>query len=212
MPPQGLAKARADAAVASKIDRTTYACIRDAATLSAWIAEAREAGIVSFRTEGSALDPMLSELVGVSLATAPGRAAYVPIAHRSSEGDLLGGGRSADQLTLDEVLPLLAPLLTDRSVLKIGQSVKYDWLLMHRLGIDIAPFDDTMLISYVLDAGTGGHSIDALAERWLGHAAIPFKDVVGSGKGLVSFDLVEIERATTYSTEGADMALRLWRV
>ena len=83
---------------------------------------------------------------------------------------------------------------------------------MHRLGIDVAPFDDTMLISYVLGAGTGSHDIAALAERWLGHEMIPFKDVVGSGRNLVTFDLVDIERATTYATEGVDIAIRLWRV
>ena len=213
MTPQGLAKQRADAAASSKIDRSAYGCIRDLATLQAWVAEAREAGIVAFRTETTSLDPMQAELVGFSLATRPGRAAYVPLSHRSSEGDLLGGGRAPDQLIpRTRRFPLLAPLLADPSVLKIGQSTKYDWLLMHRLGVDIAPFDDTMLMSYVADAGTGGHGMDALAERWLGHAVIPFKDVVGSGKGLVSFDLVDIERATTYSTEGADLALRLWQV
>ncbi|MBD0413594.1 DNA polymerase I [Oryzicola mucosus] len=210
--PSALAQSRADAAASSKIDRSAYATIRDLATLQAWLAEAREAGIVAFRTETTSLDPMQAELVGFSLAIRPGRAAYVPLSHRSSAVDLLGGGRAPDQLSFDEAFPLLAPLLSDPSVLKVGQSTKYDWLLMHRLGVDIAPFDDTMLMSYVADAGTGGHGIDALAERWLGHAVIPFKDVVGSGKSVVSFDLVDIERATTYSTEGADLALRLWQV
>jgi DNA polymerase-1 len=210
--PVALAKSRAEAAMAAKIDRAKYECIRDIATLQAWIAEAREAGTVAFRTETTSLDPMQAGLVGFSLAVRPGRAAYVPIAHRSSEGDLLGGGRSPNQVSFEEALAALRPLLTDRSVLKIGHNVKYDWLLIHRLGIDIAPFDDTMLISYVLDAGNGGHGIEALAERWLGHAMIPFKDVVGSGRNLVTFDFVEIERATTYATEGSDLAMRLWRV
>nr|MBA3448118.1 DNA polymerase I [Pseudaminobacter sp.] len=210
--PADLVRSRAEAAVAAKIDRTKYECIRDLATLQSWIAEAKEAGVVAFRTETTSLDPMLAELVGFSLAIRPGRAAYVPIAHRSREADLLGGGRAPDQVSFEEALGALHPLLADRSVLKIGHSLKYDWLLMHRLGIDIAPFDDTMLMSYVLDAGTGGHGIDALAERWLGHAVIPFKDVVGSGKSLVTFDFVDIERAITYATEGADLAMRLWLV
>ncbi len=212
MTPQGFAKLRAETAAGAKIDRSLYACIRDLATLRAWVAEAKEAGVVAFRAEGTSLDPMLADLVGFSLATGPGRAAYAPLNHRSSEGDLLGGGRAPDQLSLEQALPVLAALLSDASVLKVGQSTKYDWLLMHRLGVDIAPFDDTMLMSYVADAGTGGHSVDALAERWLGHAVIPFKDVVGSGKGTLSFDFVDIERATTYSTEGADLSLRLWQV
>ncbi len=212
MSPSSLAKARAVAAGSARIDRAKYGCVRDLATLESWIADARETGVVAFRTETTSLDPMRAELVGFSLATGQGRAAYVPIAHRTGEGDLLGGGRIAEQISFDDAIAAIAPLLADPSVLKIGHSMKYDWLLMHRLGIDIAPFDDTMLMSYVLDAGSGGHSLDALAERWLGHAVIPFKDIVGSGRSLVTFDFVDIERATTYSTEGADLALRLWRV
>lgn len=210
--PSALAAARASASATAKIDRTAYACIRDLATLQDWIAEAKATGFVSFRTETTSLDPMQAELVGFSLATGPGRAAYVPIAHRATAEDLLGGGRIPDQVSYEEAIAAIGPLLADRSVLKIGHSIKYDWLLMHRLGIGIAPFDDTMLISYVLDAGTGAHSLDALAERWLGHIVIPFKDVVGSGRNLVTFDFVDIERATVYSTEGADLAGRLWRV
>ncbi|MDP3896617.1 MAG: DNA polymerase I [Mesorhizobium sp.] len=210
--PAALAAKRADAASSAKIERDKYACIRDSATLAAWIAEAREAGAISFRTETTSLDPMRAELVGFSLGIAPGRAAYVPIAHRAGADDLLGGGRTPGQVAFEDALAAIGPLLTDRSVLKIGHDIKYDWLLMHRLGIDIAPLDDTMLLSYALDSGTGGHTLDALAERWLGHAVIPFKDVAGSGKSLVTFDFVDIERATTYSTEGADLALRLWRV
>ena len=124
----------------------------------------------------------------------------------------MGGGRADNQISVDEALAALKPLLTDRSVLKIGHNLKYDWLTMHRTGIDVGPFDDTMLISYVLGAGTGAHDIASLAERWLGHEMIPYKDVVGSGKSLIPFDLVDIERATTYATEGADIAMRLWHV
>ncbi|RUM97080.1 DNA polymerase I [Pseudaminobacter arsenicus] len=210
--PRDLAKSRAAAAVDARIDPAKFECIRDRDTLAAWVAEAREAGMVAFRTETTSLDPMLAQPVGFSIAIRPGRAAYVPVAHRSSETDLLGNGHTPDQVSLDDALAALRPLLTDRSVLKIGHNIKFDWLVMHRFDIDIAPFDDTMLISYVLDAGNGGHSLDALAERWLGHAVIPFKEVVGSGKNLVTFDFVEIERATTYATEGVDLAVRLWNV
>ena len=210
--PSALAQARAEAAASAKIDRSKYGCIRDIATLQKWIAEAREAGIVAFRTETTSLDPMRAEPVGFALAIGPGRAAYVPVAHRTSAADLLGGGRAESQVSLEEALAALKPLLADPSVLKVGHSLKYDWLLMHRRGIDLAPFDDTMLISYVLGAGTGSHDIAALAERWLGHEMIPFKEVTGSGKNLVTFDLVDIERATTYATQGADIAMRLWQV
>ena len=210
--PAMLAAARAQAAMNVAIDRSKYDCIRDLATLQQWVAEARAAGTVAFRTETTSLDPMRAEPVGFSLAIRPGRAAYIPVGHRASAVDLLGGGRSDNQVGLGEALAELKPLLTDRSVLKIGHNLKYDWLLMHRLGIDVAPFDDTMLISYVLGAGTGAHDIAALAERWLGHEMIPFKEVIGSGKNVVTFDLVDIERATTYATEGADIAIRLWHI
>ncbi len=210
--PATLAAARVQAAVAVNIDRTKYDCIRDLATLQKWMAEAREAGTVAFRTETTSLDPMRAEPVGFALAVRPGRAAYVPVAHRASAADLLGGGRHENQVALDDALAALKPLLADPSVLKIGHNLKYDLLLMHRFGIDVAPFDDTMLISYVLGAGTGSHDITALAERWLDHEMIPFKEVVGSGKNLVTFDLVDIERATTYAPEGADIAIRLWQM
>ncbi len=208
-----LAGKRAEAAVAAKIDRERFDCVRDLPTLRTWINDAREAGRLSFRVETTSLDPMRAEPVGFALATGPGRAAYVPLAHRSGAADLLGGGeRVENQVTVEEALAVLKPLLNDRSVLKIGHNIKYDWLFMHRHGVDIAPFDDTMLISYVRGAGAGAHTLDALAERWFGHQMIPFKEVVGSGRSLLTFDLVDIERATPYSTEGADIALRLWHV
>ncbi len=210
--PAALATARAQSTVAVKIDRTGYECVRDLARLLNWVTEARDEGVVAFRTETTSLDPMRAELVGFALAIRPGRAAYVPVAHRSSTADLLGGGRTENQVALDDALVAFKPLLSDPSVLKVGHNLKYDWLLMHRFGIDVAPFDDTMLISYVLDAGKGAHDITSLAERWLGHEMIPFKEVLGSGRNLVTFDLVDIERATTYATEGADIAIRLWQI
>ena len=210
--PAALAGARAQAVTGAKIDHKRYACIRHLADLQVWIAEARETGVVAFRTETTSLDPMRAEPVGFALSVRPGKSAYIPAGHRSSAEDLLGGGRADNQISVDEALAALKPLLTDRSVLKIGHNLKYDWLTMHRTGIDVGPFDDTMLISYVLGAGTGAHDIASLAERWLGHEMIPYKDVVGSGKSLIPFDLVDIERATTYATEGADIAMRLWHV
>ncbi len=211
--PSLLSALRAEAAVADKIDTAAYACIRDLPTLEAWIAEAREAGIVAFDTETTSLDPMQAELCGVSLATRPGRAAYIPLGHRNGRDDLLGGGLVDGQIPIREALAALKPLLEDRSVLKIAQNLKYDLVIMNRHGIDVAPYDDTMLISYVLDAGTfGGHGMDALAEKWLGHKAIPFKEVAGSGKTFIGFDQVAIDRATAYAGEDADVTLRLWRV
>lgn len=210
--PSLLSAMRAEAAVNARIDTSAYVCIRDLPTLQAWIAEAREAGMVAFDTQASSLDPMQAELVGVSLATAPGRAAYVPLTHKSGDGDLLGSGPIENQIPIRDALAALKPLLEDASVLKILQNVKFDLIMMQRHGLDIRPFDDTMLISYALDAGVGAHNIDALSEKWLGHATIAFKDVTGTGKGALGFDQVALERATAYAGEQADVTLRLWRV
>ncbi|MEP1774243.1 MAG: DNA polymerase I [Nitratireductor sp.] len=210
--PAALAARRAEAAAAAPVDRSAYVTIRDMQTLRAWIAEAREAGIVGFDTETTSLDPMQAELVGFSLATAPGRAAYVPLGHKQGAGDLLGGGLAEGQIPFDEAVQEIGALLTDPSVLKIGQNIKYDWLLLYQHGIAMAPVDDTMLISYVLDAGKGGQGMDALSERWLGHVPIPYKEVAGSGRNAVTFDMVDIDKATAYAAEDADITLRLWRV
>ncbi|VVT31727.1 DNA polymerase I [Rhizobium sp. EC-SD404] len=223
--PQALAKARAEAAATGTIDRASYVTISDLATLDRFIAIARETGLVAFDTESNALDAMQADLVGVSLAVAgnskdaSGReimAAYLPLAHRTGEGDMFGGGIAEGQVKFDEALARLKSLLEDPAVLKVGQDLKYDWLLMKRYGVEIGPFDDTMLMSYVVESGmasfgaSGGHGMDALAERWLGHKTIGLKEVAGSGKGQVTFDFVSIEKATEYAAEDADVALRLW--
>ncbi|MBB5700237.1 DNA polymerase-1 [Ochrobactrum daejeonense] len=210
--PAALAEKRAAEATAQKIDTSAYSCIRDIATLKLWLAEAVETGIVAFDTETTSLDPMQAELVGFSLALAPGKAAYIPLQHKSGAGDLLGGGLVDGQIPLDEALDALKAVLEDASVLKIAQNMKYDWLVMRRHGIDTVSFDDTMLISYVLDAGTGSHGMDPLSERWLGHTPIPYKDVAGSGKNAMTFDMVDLDRATAYAAEDADVTLRLWQV
>ncbi|ASV86329.1 DNA polymerase I [Ochrobactrum quorumnocens] len=210
--PKALAESRAATALAQKIDTTAYTCIRDLPTLNKWLAEAVETGLVAFDTETNSLDPMQAELIGFSLALAPGKAAYIPLQHKSGMGDLLGGGMVEGQIPLGAALDALKTVLEDKSVLKIAQNMKYDWLVMRRHGINTASFDDTMLISYVLDAGTGGHGMDPLSERWLGHTPIAYKDVAGSGKSSVTFDMVDIDRATAYAAEDADVTLRLWQV
>ncbi|MGB3539081.1 MAG: DNA polymerase I [Mesorhizobium sp.] len=210
--PSLLSALRAEKAVASKFDTGTYVTIRDLPTLQAWIAEAREAGIVAFDTATTTQDPMQTELSGFALAIRPGRAAYVPLAHKSGDGDLLGGGLVENQIAIRDALAAIKPLMIDASVLKILQNAKFDMTVMQRHGLDIAPYDDTMLISYVLDAGTNAHNLESLSEKWLGHTAMAFKDVVGTGKSAVSFDHVALERATAYAGEEADVALRLWHV
>ncbi|APX69712.1 MULTISPECIES: DNA polymerase I [unclassified Brucella] len=210
--PKALAERRAAQATAQKIDTSAYVCIRDIATLEQWLAEAAETGVLAFDTETTSLDPMQAELVGFSLALASGKAAYVPLQHKSGAGDLLGGGMVENQISLDAALAALKRVLEDASILKIAQNMKYDWLVMRRHGITVVSFDDTMLISYVLDAGTGSHGMDPLSERWLGHTPIAYKDVAGSGKSAVTFDMVDIDRATAYAAEDADVTLRLWQV
>ncbi len=210
--PADLVKSRTDEVLAAKFDRSAYVTIRDVATLQVWIDEAMTSGVVAFDTETNSADPMQADVVGLSLATRPGRAAYIPINHKSGDGDLLGGGLIEHQISEREVFRLLKPLLEERSVLKIAHSMKYEWLVMHRHGIDLHPLDDTMLISYVLDAGEGGHGMDSLCDRWLGHKPLAYKDLIGSGKSSVTFDKVTIERATEYAAEDADVTLRLWRL
>ncbi|MCF1462306.1 DNA polymerase I [Agrobacterium vitis] len=221
--PADLAAARQSAFGGQPIDRSAYVTIRDLPTLEGWIASAREAGFVAFDTETTSLDPMQADLVGVSLAlqdnaASPGaatiRAAYVPLGHKTGRDDLFSDGLklAENQIPMDAALAALKGLLEDASVLKVAQNLKYDYLVMKRHGIVIRGFDDTMLLSYVLEAGIGAHGMDSLSERWLGHTPIPYKEVAGSGKSLVTFDLVDIDKATAYAAEDADVTLRLWLV
>ncbi|MGQ0611071.1 MAG: DNA polymerase I [Paracoccaceae bacterium] len=192
-------------------DHAAYVCIQDGAALAGWIARAREVGHLAVDTETTSLDEMRAELVGISLCTHAGRAAYVPLGHKSGAGDLFGGSDLAPgQMDLAECLALLKPLLEDASVLKIGQNMKYDWKILARHGIRIAPFDDTMLMSYAMHGGIHGHGMDALSEKYLGHSPIPIKSLLGSGKTQVTFDRVTILDAVKYAAEDADVTLRLW--
>ena len=194
------------------VDYSAYETVTDLARLEAWVAEAFEAGRVAFDTETSSLDSMQAEIVGASLAVTPGRACYIPLAHVSGAGDLLGGGLVPGQIAIRDFVRIVKPLLEDPSVLKIGQNAKYDWVILKRLGITVAPCDDTMLLSYALDAGRMGHGMDELSEVLLGHKPIAFKDVCGSGKSMITFDRVPLDRATHYAAEDADITLRLWQV
>jgi len=212
--PAALAAARRLESAGTPVDRSGYETVTDAAGLQRWIAAAREAGVVAVDTETNGLDAMAADLVGVSMATAPGRACYIPLQHRGG-ADLFSEGLLPDQTPHAEAIALLKPLLEDPNVLKVGQNFKFDLLVFARYGVRVSGYDDTMLMSYVLDAGRvgpGGHGMDALAQSLLGHTCIPFKDVAGSGRNAVTFDLVPIDRATEYAAEDADVTLRLWRV
>ncbi len=209
--PAALAQSRAAVATAA-IDTSAYETVSTLARLEAWIAEARALGVVAFDTETTSLDALQAEIVGFSLAVAPGRACYVPLAHRSGGGGLFDDAPTPDQIPLRAALDALKPLLADASVLKVGQNLKYDALIVGQYGLEIRNFDDTMLLSYALDAGRGSHGMDELSKKWLGHTPIAFKEVTGSGKSQITFDRVAVDKATAYAAEDADVTLRLWRL
>jgi len=206
------------AALLAKVpfNRAAYETVASLDRLEAWIAEAREAGRVAFDTETTGLNAIEAGLVGFSLATGPGKACYVPVGHAAGAGDLFGGGGGLlpGQVPLRAALDLLKPLLEDANVLKIGQNLKFDALVLAQHSVGIAPLDDTMLMSYVLDGGRGGHGMDDLAIRHLGHACVSFDQVIehaaGAKKSEKTFAGVPIDKATEYAAEDADVTLRLW--
>ncbi|MCZ0737485.1 DNA polymerase I [Phreatobacter sp. AB_2022a] len=210
--PEALAARIAEAVRQTPVDRSGYLCITTVEALDDFIAEAREKGVVALDTETTSLDAMSADLVGFSLAYGPGRAAYVPIGHRGGDAGLFDSGLVPDQIPARAALDRLKALAEDPGVLKIGQNLKYDLLILRRHGIRVAPYDDTMLISYVLDGGRGNHGMDALSERHLGHETIAYASVAGTGKNAITFDRVPLDKATAYAAEDADVTLRLWQV
>ncbi|MFN3536426.1 MAG: DNA polymerase I, partial [Brevundimonas sp.] len=201
-------------------DTDAYECVTTIAALEVWIAEAKAAGVIGFDTETDSLSSSHAELCGLSLAGAPNGACYPPPPHPQRGGADGGGGRDfagagrprPDQIEIEDALARLKPLLEDPSVLKVGQNIKYDLAVMKRHGVQVAPIDDTMLISYVLGGGLHPHGMDELAKRHLGHEPIAFKAVAGTGKAQKSFRHVELKPATCYAAEDADVTLRLWRI
>ncbi|WP_173974939.1 DNA polymerase I [Magnetospirillum sp. LM-5] len=192
-----------------------YELVTSADALARWVEAATAAGIVALDTETTGLDPLRAELVGLSLAVAPGRACYIPVKHTTGEAQgslLLGDGgapKAPDILPRAQTLAALAPLLADRSVLKVGHNIKYDLQVLAQAGLSVAPIDDTMLLSYVLDGGSHGHGLDELAQLHCGHTNIAFSAVCGSGKTMITFDRVPLDKALAYAAEDADITLRL---
>ncbi len=214
--PAALAEKRAAAARTIKVDRTKYQTVRKVADLQAWVARAREAGVVAVNVETTSVDPMQADLCGISLAIGPNEACYIPLSHKSG-GDadgkgLFEGARVKDQLDEREALRELKALLEDRSVVKVAQNLKFEEQIFSLRKIEMRSCDDIMLISYVLDAGRSAHGTDALAERLLNHRTVEYGALVGSGKSQVCFDQVPIDKATEYAAEDADVTLRLWNV
>jgi DNA polymerase-1 len=203
----------AQAAPQGAIDTSGYVCVRDLGTLDGFIARARSQGLVAFDTETDALDSANADLCGVSLAVAPGEACYIPVGHcGESDGLQFEAAPDLEQIPLDQVIARLKPLLEDPAVLKVGQNAKYDMAVLSRYGIAVAPIEDTMLISYVLEAGLHNHGMDELSKLWLNHEPISFKTVAGSGKAQKSFKHVPLEPATCYAAEDADVTLRLYNL
>ncbi len=209
--PQNLVAKRAAEARETPVDRTRYACVTTVSALEQWVARAMDKGVVAVDTETTSLDAMQAELVGVSLALAPNDACYIPLNHRGGD-DLLSGGRLENQIMQADALRILAPMLASPAVLKIGQNIKYDLMIFARHGCPVVAYDDTMLLSYVLDAGQGGHGMDELAARHLGHSCISYDDVTGTGKKRIGFAEVPLDKATAYAAEDADVTLRLWQL
>ena len=195
-------------------DTNTYETVRSMSALDQWIRQINERGYVAIDTETTSLDEMRAELVGISLCVEAGQACYIPLTHKADGGDDLFGTTelAQDQLPLDHVLQVLKPVLENPAVLKIGQNMKYDAKIFARYGVNVAPIDDTMLISYALHGGLHGHGMDTLSERYLAHETIPIKPLLGSGKSAITFDKVSINDATPYAAEDADVTLRLWQM
>ncbi|MBL8570512.1 MAG: DNA polymerase I [Phreatobacter sp.] len=205
------AKALVDARAVG-VDHAGYQCITSLDALDAFIKAAAEAGVVALDTETTSLDAMSADLVGFSLAYAPNKACYVPLAHKAGEAGLFDSGLVEGQIPVQAALERLKALAENPGVLKVGQNLKYDLLILRRHGVDVRPYDDTMLVSYVLDGGLGSHGMDALSERHLGHQPISFDSVTGTGRNRITFDRVPLDRATAYAAEDADVTLRLWQV
>ncbi|MBN8521583.1 MAG: DNA polymerase I [Alphaproteobacteria bacterium] len=194
------------------IDRSAYVLINTVETLSEWVKKSFESGRLAIDTETTHLTPARAKLVGISLSYAPGQAAYIPIGHVQVR-DLLGSDAPIiPQLSLETVLSHLKPLLESPSVLKIGQNIKYDWQMFKQNGINISPYDDTMLLSYTLDGTSHSNGMDELSRLFLQHTPIPYEDVAGKGKSMVTFDQVDILKAKAYAAEDADITLRLYDV
>jgi DNA polymerase-1 len=194
-------------------DPATYECIRDLVALNIWIDRIRAVGHVAVDTETTSLDEMRADLVGISLCVDAGRAAYIPLGHKQGGGDLFGSSDLvAGQMPMAVALDALRPVLEDASIFKIGQNMKYDWKMFARHGVHIAPFDDTMLMSYAMHGGLHNHGMDFLSDHYLGHQPIPIKQLLGSGKAQITFDRVGIDDAVKYAAEDADVTLRLWQL
>jgi len=200
----------------------SYELVQDEAALQRWIDRAIEIGVIAIDTETTSLTPAMADLVGISMSTAEGNGCYIPLGHREATGysesfDFTMTEKKSDtpplvQIPLKRAMEMLKPMLEDPSVLKVGHNIKYDLQMFLAHGVRVSPVDDTMLMSYILDGSRHGHGMDELAKTFLNHDTIAYKDVTGSGKNQVTFDLVPLDKARDYAAEDADITLRLYNI
>ncbi|MGB9042831.1 MAG: DNA polymerase I [Pseudolabrys sp.] len=213
--PISLTERRVEALRTSRIDHTKYETIGTLDRLAHWIARAHDTGVLALKTETSSLDPMQTTLCGMALAVAPNEAAYLPLGHReASEGEtsgLFAAKLCSGQIAERDALEALRPILEDSSIVKIGHDIKRDWLVLACRDIRLGATDDTMLMSYVLDAGKTSHNMDSVTTRYLGRSPVRFNDVKSKDRALFTSEATPIARTATYATEDADVTLRLWQ-
>jgi len=193
---------------APPIDRSKYECVQTMDALDSWIVRATDNGVCAVDLETDSLESVTARIVGVCLATGPNEACYIPLGHGS--GDMFD--EAPQQIAVDDALAALKPLFEDEAVLKVGQNLKYDMGVLAQHDIAIAPMDDTLVMSFNLDAGLHGHGMDELSELHLGHECISFKSITGTGKKAIGFAEVPLDKATEYGAEDADVTLRLWEI
>ncbi|HCS23607.1 MAG TPA: DNA polymerase I [Rhodospirillaceae bacterium] len=225
-PADAEAPAQKDADTSAPVARAaapaSYELVQDEAALQRWIDRAIEAGIIAVDTETTSLTPAMADLVGISMSTAEGNGCYIPLGHREAAGysesfDFTMAEKKTEtpplvQIPMKRAMEMLKPMLEDASVLKVGHNIKYDLQMFLTHGVRVAPVDDTMLMSYILDGSRHGHGMDELAKTFLNHDTIAYKDVTGSGKNQVTFDLVPLDKACDYAAEDADITLRLYNI
>ena len=201
-------------AEAVPFDAQVYEKVSDASALQVWLDRIYARGYVAVDTETTALNEMRAELVGISLCVEAGQACYIPLIHKAAAQDDLFGSdaRAEGQMDFAACLAMLKPMLEDESILKIGQNMKYDAKIFARVGVDVHPIDDTMLMSYAMHGGLHNHGMDVLSQTYLGHTPIPIKPLLGTGKSAITFDRVPIDEAVKYAAEDADITLRLWQM
>ena len=205
--------ADAPEAEAVPFDAAAYEWVKTPEALQLWIDRIYARGYVAVDTETTGLNEMIADLVGVSLCVDAGKACYIPLTHKGGDADdLFGDDTLAEgQMDFATCLSMLKPMLEDPSIVKIGQNMKYDAKIFANEGIAVHPIDDTMLMSYAMNAGLHNHGMDALSDRYLSHTPIPIKPLLGTGKSARTFDRVPVEEAVPYAAEDADITLRLWQ-